>query len=139
MHENVERNEETAGGSERSFGLVMAAFLAIVGLLPLSHGSRSLHWWALGLAAAFALAAFFWTAPLKPLNWLWFRLGHLLHRLVSPLVIGLVFFFAVLPTALILRALGKDHLRLRRDPTSASYWVERNPAQADPDSMKNQF
>jgi hypothetical protein len=139
MDENFDRNDDVSAGSDRAFGLVMAVFFVIVALFPMIHGSGSLHWWAFGVAAAFAVSALFWTTPLKPLNWIWLRLGYLLHRLVSPLVINLVFFLVVLPTALIMRALGKDNLRLRRDPKSVSYWVPRDPMDSEPDAMKNQF
>jgi hypothetical protein len=139
-HESYERIEEARMPSERSFGLVMAAFFVVVALFPLLHGSgHDLHWWAFGVAAAFAAAGFFWTSALRPLNWLWLRLGRFLHSVISPIVIGLVFFAVVWPIGLILRALGRDHLRLRRNPSSPSYWVPRGAIEAPPDAMKNQF
>ena len=137
MHESYERVEEHANPSERSFGFVMAIFFTLITLFPLVHGAGAvLHWWAFGIAMAFAGAALFWNAPLKPLNWLWLRFGSLLHRLVSPIVTGLVFFVVVVPTGLIMRAFKVDHLRLRRDPSLPTYWINSESTETD---MKDQF
>ena len=132
------RHDDIKPSSNKSFGLVIAAFFAIVALWPLLHAER-VRWWALGVAAAFAIAALLWPAALAPLNTLWTRLGLLLYKVVSPVVLGLLFFVTVTPIALIMRVLGKDPLRLRRDPNAASYWLERTPPGPSPESMKNQF
>jgi len=79
-----------------------------------------------------------WTAALAPLNKWWTKLGLLLYRVVSPIVLGLLFYVTLTPIALVMRLLGKDPLRLRRDPDAASYWIDRSPPPA-PESMKNQF
>ena len=76
---------------------------------------------------------------LAPLNKWWTKLGVLLYRIVSPVVLGLLFYLTVTPIALLLRLLGKDPLRLRRDPDGASYWIDRTPPGPAPESMKNQF
>ncbi len=126
--------------SDRSFGLVMAAFFAIVAFIPLLRaGHDQVRWWAVIVSALLLALALFWAAPLRPLNWLWTRLGDLLNRVVSPIAIGLLFYLAVMPTGLIRRALGKDLLRLRRDPSVPSYWILRVPPGPSPESMKNQF
>jgi Saxitoxin biosynthesis operon protein SxtJ len=138
MHENFERHDEIKASSERAFGLVMAGFFAIVAALPLLHASRGVHWWAAALCGLFFLCALFWQAPLKPLNRLWLKLGLALHAVISPLILGLIFFLTVLPVGLLMRAFGKDPLRLRRDPGAASYWIVREPGPA-PESMRNQF
>ena len=78
-------------------------------------------------------------ALLAPLNRLWLRLGLFLHKIITPVVMALIFFTTVLPTGLVMRALGKDPLRLRRDPAAASYWIARNPSGLAPETMKNQF
>ena len=76
---------------------------------------------------------------LAPLNRLWLRLGVLLNRIVNPLVMGLIFFTAILPTGLLMRAWGKDPLRLRREPKAASYWIARESSDPPSESMKQQF
>jgi hypothetical protein len=74
-----------------------------------------------------------------PFNRLWLKFGLLLHKLVNPIMMAFVFFGAVLPTGLIMRALGKDPLRLKRRPDANSYWIERHPPGPAPKSMKDQF
>ena len=88
MHESFDRKEEITGSSDRSFGVVMAVFFAIVAGLPLLRDPpESVRWWALAVAAAFAVMAMWWTAPLAPLNRLWLKLGLVLFRVVSPVVL----------------------------------------------------
>jgi hypothetical protein len=140
MHEDLTREEEVHGSSDRSFGLVVAAFFAIVGLGPLLHGSlASIRWWALGVTAVFLALALLWTAPLRPLNRLWLRLGLLISKIVSPIVLAMLFYATVTPVGVLMRAVGKDPLRLRRNAATASYWIPREPPGPAPDSMKNQF
>ena len=137
-HEDLSRQEEVKPSSDRGFGLVIAAFFLLVGLWPLVH-AQPVRWWALGLGVVFAISALTCTAALAPLNKLWTKLGVLLYRVVSPLVLGLLFYATVTPIALLMRVLGKDPLRLRRDPDAASYWIARTPPGPPPTSMKNQF
>ena len=125
-------------GSDRSFGLVFAVVFAIIALFPLTDGGTP-RLWAGAIAAAFVLLAFVYPKALKPLNKLWFLVGMALHHVVTPLVMGLLFFLTVTPTALIMRALGKDPLRLARDDATTSYWIIRTPPGPAPDSMRRQF
>jgi saxitoxin biosynthesis operon SxtJ-like protein len=124
--------------SDRSFGLVFAAFFALIGGWPLVHGVAP-RWWALALAAAFAVLALVRPQLLHPLNRAWLAFGRLLHKVVSPLVMGLVFFVAVTPTAWLMRWRGKDVLSLKRRRDLDSYWVVRDGPPPAPESMKNQF
>jgi hypothetical protein len=137
-HENFARQDDVRMGSERSFGIVMAVALLLVAALNWWHDGHV--WiWLCGAAALFLIAAFVWPRALKPLNWIWFKFGMLLHAVINPAVMGLLFYGAVLPTGLIMRALGKDLLRLRREPDSDSYWIVRNPPGPKPETMKDQF
>jgi hypothetical protein len=138
MHENFSRQDNVVAGSERSFGSMMAAAVALVALINFWHNGRAWPWMA-GLSCFFLAAAFLWPALLKPLNWLWFRFGLFLHAVVNPVVMALLFYVAVWPTAVIMRAMGKDLLRLKREPLSESYWIVRNPPGPRPDTMKDQF
>jgi Saxitoxin biosynthesis operon protein SxtJ len=137
-HESYHRTEEVVGSSNRSFGLVFSVVFAIIALLPLFHGG-AVRLWSLGVTAAFAALAFAAPQVLAPLNRLWFKLGLLLHKIVNPIVLGLMFYVAVTPTGLIMRLLGKDLLRLKRDPAAASYWIERTPPGPKPESLGDQF
>ena len=137
-HEDFSRQEKVKPSSDRNFGLVMAAFFTLVAFWPLVR-AESIRWWALGVALVFLLLTLLWRAPLAPLNKMWMKLGALLYRIVSPIVMALLFYLTVTPLALLMRVLGKDPLRLRHDPNAASYWIERTPPGPAPDSMKNQF
>ena len=126
------------GGSDKAFGLVFSAVFGLIGLYPLVDGAPA-RFWALALATLFLVVAFARPRLLSPLNRLWTKFGLVLHRVVSPIALFAVFCLAVLPTALVLRALGKDPLRLRFDPRSKSYWIERKPPGRSDQQMKKQF
>ena len=137
-HESYSRDEKVEGSSDRSFGLVFAGFFAVIGLLPLLLG-RSPRIWALGIGGLFLLAALVIPSVLAPLNRLWLKLGLLLHRIVSPIALGIMFYMVITPMGLLMRATGKDFLKLRLDPSASSYWIEREPPGPAPESLKNQF
>jgi hypothetical protein len=137
-HEDFSRQEDIKPSSDRSFGLVIATVFLLITFWPLIRG-EPVRWWALAVAAVFATVALLWTAALAPLNKWWTKLGLLLYRVVSPIVLGLLFYVTVAPIALVMRLLGKDPLRLRRDPDAASYWIDRSPPGPAPESMKNQY
>ena len=138
IHEDYGRTEVLKLGSERAFGVVFAAVFAAIGLWPLVAGG-AVRAWALGVGVAFFVVALARPALLRPLNRLWFRFGLLLNRIVNPLVMGLLFFLTVTPIGLVMRALGKDPLRLRFDRGARSYWIERQPPGPAPETMRQQF
>lgn len=137
-HEVFFREENIVAGSDRSFGLVMAAAFAAVSLLNAWHVGRIWPWTA-GVAALFLAAALLRPGVLNPLNRLWLKFGLLLHGVVNPVIMALLFYGTVLPTGLVMRALGKDLLRLKRQPDAASYWIVRHPPGPAPETMKDQF
>ena len=124
--------------SDRSFGIVFAAVFAIIASWPLLH-LEAPRWWAFGVAGGFAGVAFIWPRILRPLNRAWLALGRLLHRVMSPLILGTIFFICVTPIAWILRICGKDVLSLALDPNRSSYWTVRQPAEPPTETMKRQF
>src|SRR5436190_174445 len=99
--------------SDRSFGLVFAVVFALIAGWPLWHGVAP-RWWAVVLAIAFAAVALTAPAVLHPLNRLWLALGRLLHMVVSPVVMGAIFFLCITPIGFIMRLRGKDVLSLAR-------------------------
>jgi Saxitoxin biosynthesis operon protein SxtJ len=137
LEPQIER-EPAPESSDRSFGLVFAAVFCVIGGWRLWHGLPP-RWWALAAAAAFAIVAMARPQLLHPLNRLWLALGRLLHKIVSPLVMGAVFFAAVTPTGWLMRLRGKDVLSLKRRPDLRSYWIKRAPARPEAETMKNQF
>jgi len=136
--ENPHRKEEIEGSSDRVFGLVMAAFFSLLGLWPLWSGGDARRW-ALTVAVLFLVVSWLFPSALAGLNRLWMRFGLLLHRIVSPVALGIVFLLSVLPVGLIMRALGKDPLRLKLDPGAISYWIPRDPPGPDPKTMNHPF
>jgi hypothetical protein len=140
LHENLARQDslEARRGSERSFGLVFAIVFGLLGLYPLIRGDAP-HWWLVAAGIATAAAGLFAPALLRHPNRWWFKLGELLARIVAPLAIGVVYYVSVVPIGLLMRILGKDPLRLRRDAEAASYWIPRAPPGPEPKSLGNQF
>jgi len=138
LHEDFRREDSAKAGSERDFGIVFAVVFAVIGLWPLWNGDP-LRLWALIVAAIFLTAAFVLPVALRPLNRLWFLFGLALHKIVNPLVMGLLFYLTVTPTALIMRAVGKDPMHRRFDRQAKSYWIERDPAGPAPETMRQQF
>lgn len=139
LHEDLSRSDdEVQGSSDRGFGFVFAGFFGIIGTLKLWRGGSGFEWW---LAAAVIVLLLALAAPrlLGPFNRLWMRFGLLLHRVMNPLVMGLMFYVGVVPIGLLMRALGKRPLHLAFDPHAASYWVVRHPPGPTPDSIRRQF
>ena len=103
--------------------------------------SASPIWAAVSTALAFAFGSLALAASqlLAPLNLLWFRFGLLLHRIMSPLVMGLLFFAVVMPIGLLMRLFGQRPLALGFDRTATSYWSLRTDPMSQPGSMKKQY
>lgn len=132
------RSGATHHAQNRAFGFLASAALAIAGAWPVLGGASPhlwLFWSALGLAAL----ALIRPGVLRPFTRLWLGLGHVLHRITNPVILGLIFCVAMVPIGLLWRLIGKDPLRLRRDPHAASYWLERVPPGPSPESQKKQF
>ena len=138
MHEDLHRDTAIDRSSDRSFGLVFAGLFFFIAILPLLH-KEPVRWWAIGVAAAFALISLTAPALLSGPNRLWTKLGLLLGKVVSPIAIGILLFGVFTPTAIAMRLAGKDPLRLKLDPNATTYWIERKPPGPAPDSMTNQF
>jgi hypothetical protein len=139
MHEHISKHEVlVTGSSNRVFGLVFATVFLIFAIFPILFGGN-VRYGSLGIASGFMLAAFFVPGMLTPANNLWMKFGNLLHRIVSPVALGFVFYLTVMPTGLLMRLFGMDPLRLRFDPAVESYWIRRNPPGPDASSLNNQF
>ena len=128
----------SAVSSDRSFGFVFASAFGVVALFPLVRGGGPRLW---AVAVALLLLGVSLVRPewLAPFNRVWFHVGRILHAVTSPVVMAAIYFGVVTPTGIIMRALKRDPLRLRRDPHAASYWLRREPPGPDPETMINQF
>jgi len=127
------------GPCDRKFG----GFFVVVFLLTaiFFFVAPANEFWALifaAFAAAFLILTLFAPALLSPLNKAWMALGHILGRIMSPIILGLIFFVLITPVALMGRITGRDPLRLKAR-AAASYWIKREPPGPMPDSFKNQF
>jgi hypothetical protein len=137
MHESPERGQTIGLPSNRSFGLTMAAvFMVIFWGLFLGYGQYKL--WILLVSGVFAVAALFWPAVLAKINAAWFRFGLILHSVVNPLVLGLIFLF-ITPIGWSWRQFNKDPLRLKFDPKAKSYWIIRQPVGPNIEDFPRQF
>jgi hypothetical protein len=125
-------------GSERNFGLVFAALFLVISLWPLAHGNDP-RFWALSAGTGFLTLALALPEVLRPLNIAWFRLGLLIGRVMTPIVMAAIFLLTVVPVGLAMRAAGKDVLRLSRRPDLKSYWITRDNPGPERGSMKRQF
>ena len=130
----MRQNKEIKLPSNRSFGIVFFTVFLILSLYPLVN-SESIRIWSLIISIIFLVLGLLNSKILTPLNKLWFKFGILLGKIVSPFVMGIIFFLVVTPIGLIMRLFGKDVLNLKYNKNK-SYWIEKN----DPRSkMKNQF
>ena len=131
----VFEDEEIVGPSDRSFGLVFTGVFGVIGLLPLWRGAPP-RWWALAAAGTIALLAVTWPRALAPANRVWLQLGLVLHRIVNPLVMGLVFYLVVTPFGWLMRRRDSQlTARLRPDERAASYWIPRDGAASPMDQQ----
>jgi hypothetical protein len=137
-HEDFSRTHQVKASSNRSFGWVFTAVFLIIAAWPLVSGG-TVRWWSLFVAAAFALVTAAAPNLLALPNRLWLRFGLLLNRIISPVVLALLFYLVVTPMGALMRVFGKDSLRLRRHGSDASYWIKRDPPGPKPDSMNHQF
>lgn len=159
LHEEARHSTELQVGSDRSFGIVFTVFFGVLGfiagkasehpgwlqralvgfvdLIGLGDvGARTVYWAVGGVFLALALIV---PKLLHPLNVAWMRFGAVLQMVISPIILGLMFYVAITPMGLVLRLMGKDLLRLKLDKSAKSYWLVRDPPGPAPESMRNQF
>lgn len=134
---DVTSHTEVEMGSEKGFGIVFAVVFAIIALWPLVFHGNPVRLWALAVAAAFLAIAFFAPQILKPLNKVWFKFGMLLSMIISPIVMGIIFFVTVTPIGLIRRMKNPDPLNQEFDADADSYWITRDASSMN--SMRKQF
>jgi hypothetical protein len=124
--------------SNRKFGFFFTVGFGVAGVYFLYKGTVSTGYALLSLAALFLLATLVKSELLLPLNKLWVRLGLLLGIIISPIVLGILFFGLFTPIAFLMQLAGRDELRLKLK-TRASYWKAREPSGPSSDTFKHQF
>ena len=134
MFENTGHHKIKAG-TERNFGFVFAAVFLIISLYPLWFG-KNMHLWAGIITFIFLFFTIFLPKALILPNKLWFKLGSFIGAIVSPIIMGMIFFLTVTPTGMIMRLLGKDILNQKINKTIKSYWIKKTKTVS---LMKNQF
>ena len=128
-------NSKIKISSNRSFGLVFFVVFLIVALWPLKY-EEDIRLWSLVLSIIFFILGIFNSKLLTPLNKLWFKFGILLGSIVSPFIMGLVYFLVVVPVGIFMRLLGKDLLKKNKIKNASTYWIKRDKQQS---TMKKQF
>ena len=120
--------------SNRSFGIVFFIVFILIAFYPLIN-QEEIRIWSVLISLLFLILGIINSKILTPLNKVWFKFGILLGKIISPIVMGLIFFLVVTPIAFLMRMLNKDLLNLKFSKNN-SYWIKKT----DPKStMKNQF
>lgn len=151
IHEDLSRSTGPVGASNFAFGLQIGGVAVAIGaVLLVMHRSRRgawfsesgwgpWPWWLVAVGAAMMLLAVAAPSLLTPLNRAWTLVARVLHAIVSPVVMFLMWALVMTPMGWLVRLFGKDLLSMRLDPSARSYWVVRTPPGPEPASMKNQF
>jgi hypothetical protein len=132
----MKRNENMP--TNRSFGIVFSIVFFLLGIFPLAL-NESVYFVPLFTSVSLLFLTFTLPRILTPFNYIWFRFGMLLHAIVSPIALGILFYGVVTPTGLLMRLFGKKPLALDFDRDAPSYWIQRSPPGPTPESMTNQF
>ena len=120
--------------SNRNFGIVFFIIFLLVAVYPILKGN-DIRIWSLLISFAFLILGLINSKLLTPLNKLWFKFGLLLGKIITPLIMGFIFFIVVTPIGILMRLLGKDLLNLKYNEKK-TYWIEKTGPKS---KMKNQF
>tara|TARA_B100001989_G_C24378791_1_gene383196 strand:+ start:170 stop:568 length:399 start_codon:yes stop_codon:yes gene_type:complete len=131
---NIMKNNEIKISSNKSFGIVFAIVFFLIALWPIIK-SDDIRIWSLIVSIIFLILGIMNSSILTPLNKIWFRFGIFLGNFIAPVVMGIIFFFVVTPIGLIMRLLGRDLIKLKKNNEN-SYWIEKKDAES---SMRKQF
>tara|TARA_B100000886_G_scaffold333338_1_gene287221 strand:+ start:47962 stop:48348 length:387 start_codon:yes stop_codon:yes gene_type:complete len=127
-------NSETNTSSNRSFGIVFSIVFLIIAIYPLIN-DEDIRIWSLVISVIFLILGYFKSTILTPLNSLWYKFGIFLGKIVSPIILGVIYFFIVTPTSILMRLFKKDLLNLKFS-NNKSYWIKKQGPKSE---MKNQY
>ena len=120
--------------SNRNFGIVFFIVFLLIALWPLLK-SGEIRIWSLTISFIFLILGLFNSSLLTPLNKAWFKFGIFLGNFIAPIVMGIIFFFVVTPTGILMKLFGKDLINLKKN-NEKTYWIEKKDIKS---SMRNQF
>ena len=126
--------DEIKISSNRSFGIVFFVVFLLVSFYPLIN-EENIRYWSLFISFIFLILGLLNSKILTPLNKIWFKFGILLGKIISPLVMGIIFFLVVTPIGFLMKMFKKDLLNLKFNKDK-SYWIEKTEPKS---KMKNQF
>ena len=135
MTQDLRSHHSIESSNERSFGIVFAIFFAILSIYPVIN-KKDINLYLLILSIIILIIGIFKPSLLYYPNKIWFKFGIFLGKIVSPLVMGIIFFFTVTPTGIIMKLLRKDLLKKKLDVKVRTYWVKKNKYTG---SLRNQF
>ncbi len=120
--------------TNKNFGIVFFIVFLLISIYPLiSYGNIRI--WSLVISIIFLILGLLNSKLLSPLNNIWFKFGLLLGRIISPIIMGIIFFFIVTPIGILMKLLKKDLLNLKFN-RNKTYWIEKSGPKS---KMKNQF
>ncbi len=131
---NTKFNNNIKINSNRSFGIVFFILFLLISFYPLLNG-ENIRVWSLIISLIFLVLGIFNSKILSPLNRTWFKFGIFLGKIVSPIIMGIIFFAVVTPTGIVMRLFKKDLLNLKLN-NNKSYWMKKTDVKS---KMKNQF
>lgn len=139
-HEQFDKRDDVKAPSERSFGFTFAVVFALLAAFSYWHrGAGTTFYVTIAVSAVFAIIALMAPRILRPLNLVWLKFGLLLHKVVNPVIMGILFFGIFTPMGVVMRMFGVDFLRTKRKPAMGSYWIAKGDDGIPDSSMKNQF
>lgn len=140
IHEQLSKRDDVKAPTERSFGITFSiVFLLLAAFTYWHRGATATFYTIITVSLVFAVVTLVAARLLRPLNLIWLKFGLLLHKVVNPVIMGLLFFVVFTPMGVAMRAIGVDFLRLKRKPAIESYWISRRGEAIQDSSMKNQF
>ncbi len=121
--------------SNKSFGILFFVVFILIALYPIIKDGN-IRIWSIILAFIFLILGLLDSKLLTPLNKAWIKLGIILGNFISPIVLGIIFFFVVFPTGILIRLFKKNYIGIKYDKSLSSYWIKKNKQKS---TMRNQF
>tara|TARA_A100001015_G_scaffold45049_1_gene49592 strand:+ start:1652 stop:2038 length:387 start_codon:yes stop_codon:yes gene_type:complete len=126
--------KELKKSSNRSFGILFFVVFLIIGIFPILDGEK-IRIWSIVISALFLLLGFFNSGVLTPLNNFWVKIGIVLGKLISPIIMGIIFFIVVTPIGIFMKLIGKDLIKIKKSK-KPTFWIEKKNYNS---TMKDQF